>query len=125
MAEVFTDDGRIVTTEIPVLRGCMDDEKTGSAFLLDADNQYTDESHQWTQILGERSTIPISMVKATEYKQLQEIINKIYHESSEGAKLDQYQKAKNGDRWNRIMWLVFGPLGLMGLMYMVTVFVAR
>jgi len=125
MAEVFTDDGRIVTAEINVLRGCMDDEKTGSAFLLDADNQYTAEDGQWTQILGERSTIPISMVKATEYKELQKIINKIYHESSEGEKLNQYQKIKDAERANRILWLVFGPLGILALLYMVTIFVNR
>jgi hypothetical protein len=123
MAEIFTDDGRIVTAEITVLRGCMDDEKTNSAFLLDSDNQFTAEDGQWTQILGERSTIPISMVKPTEYKKLQEIINKIYHESSESEKLKQYENAKNKETSNRVMWLILGPVGLLTLCYVATLII--
>jgi hypothetical protein len=123
MAEVFTDDGRIITAEITVLRGCMDDEKTGSAFLLDSDNQFTAEDGQWTQILGERSTIPISMVKPTEYKELQKIINKIYHESSEGEKLKQYENSNKKEASNRMMWLVLGPVGLLAICYMATLII--
>lgn len=120
MCEIFTDDGRIVTVEIDVLRGCMDDIKTGSAFLLDSDNQFTAEDGQWTQILGERSTIPISLVKPTEYKELKSIINKIYHESIESEKLAQYDKAGKNDKFNKILWLVLGPVGLLALCWLAT-----
>ncbi len=122
MAEIFTDDGRIITTEISVLRGCMNDDKTGSAFLLDSDNQYTAEDGQWTQVLGERSTIPISMVKATEYKRLQKIINKIYEESYEGEILNAQRQAKKGGQLDKIMWLVFGPLSFLLIIWMITYF---
>lgn len=123
MAEIFTDDGRIIVVEIPVLRGCMSDDRTASAFLLDADNQFVNEDGVWVQVLGERSTIPISLIRETEYKELQSVINQIYHEAAETEKQRQYEKLAENRTWNRIMWLVLGPLGLLTLAYLVTLVV--
>lgn len=85
MYEVYTEDGRIVDVEIPVLKGCGADDDKCSAWLLDAENQVQDEATgAWFQVIGERSTIPMEVIKdlldmdKTQYRTL---IDKIFHES--------------------------------------------
>jgi hypothetical protein len=85
MCEVFTEDGRIVDLEIPVLKGCVAADDKCSAWLMDPENQVQDESTGiWYQVYGERSTIPMEVIKdlpdptKDEYTKL---IQKIFHES--------------------------------------------
>lgn len=116
MCEVFTEDGRIVDVELDVLRGCINDPITEQAFIIDSDNQYTNESGYWTQVLGERSTIPICMVKPhkmqdgkNDDEELKGLINQIFHESQEAAKLAQYLKAGKREMWNKLLWIITVP----------------
>ena len=85
MCEVYTEDGRLIDIEIPVLKGCAADDEKCSAWLLDPSNQVQDEATgMWYQVIGERSTIPMEVIKnlpdldTQEYKKL---IDKIFHES--------------------------------------------
>lgn len=117
MCEIFTDDGRIVAVEEDVLRGCVDDPATGQAFLLDAENQYTAEDGHWYQILGERSTIPLCMIKETNIKDLQKLINQIFHESQEDAKLRQYEKATSNTMADKLLWIVAMVLSAMVIIF--------
>jgi hypothetical protein len=85
MCEVFTEDGRIVDIEIPVLKGCVADDEKCSAWLLDPENQVQDEkTGLWYQVIGERSTIPMEVIKDLhdlDDKEYRELIDKIFHES--------------------------------------------
>lgn len=105
---MFTDDGRILDVELETLRGCIDDPVTGMAFLIDPDNQMTDEHGEWKQILGERSTLPIRLIKAgTESeKSLFQIIKNIYHESHENSKISEYLKRGKDTLADKAMWIV-------------------
>lgn len=82
MCLLGTDDGRIIEVELDVLKGCATHDNWCSAWLLDAENQMRDEkTNQWHQILGERSTIPISLIIETKITDLSKLINGIFHES--------------------------------------------
>ena len=82
MCLIFTDDGRIVEREVPVLKGCAADDNLVSAWLIDANNQIQDEkSKNWYQVIGERSTIPVCLVTESKVKDLTKLINNIFHES--------------------------------------------
>jgi hypothetical protein len=109
MCEVFTEDGRILQIEFDVLRGCIEDQATGQAFLIDSANQYTDERGYWVQVLGERSTIPVCMISPTKVNDLKGLINNIYYESYQDAKMQQYIKAAKAPWLERITWIVAIP----------------
>jgi len=85
MCEVFTEDGRMVDIEIPVLKGCVADDEKCSAWLLDPENQVQDEkTGLWYQVIGERSTIPMEVIKDLrdlDDKEYRTLIDKIFHES--------------------------------------------
>ena len=85
MCEVFTEDGRIIDMEVPVLKGCAADDDKCSAWLLDPSNQVQDESTlTWFQPIGERSTIPMEVINDLpdlDTKEYQKLIDKIFHES--------------------------------------------
>ena len=109
MCEMFTEDGRILPLEFEVLRSCMDDPVTGMGFLCDSENQFTNESGEWIQLLGERSMVPLSPIKPSDATDLQELRNKIWHETHEDAKVKQYELAANKDRLNKITTLIAIP----------------
>jgi len=85
MCEVFSEDGRIIDMEVPVLKGCAADDEKCSAWLLDPSNQVQDESTGiWYQAIGERSTIPMEVINDSpdlNAKEYQTLIDKIFHES--------------------------------------------
>jgi hypothetical protein len=92
MCLVATEDGRLVPVEIPVKKGCAADDERVSAWLLDADNQFKDAAtgNQF-QIVGERSSIPICLLKqreqfkkkddTTSVNNLQKLIEGVFHNS--------------------------------------------
>lgn len=106
VCEMFTDDGRIIDIEPDVLRGCADDPETGMAFLIDPDNQMTNETGDWVQILSERSTLPVMMVKPKVIDDLKNIINSIFHECHENAKIIQYSARAKDAIMDKIQWIV-------------------
>jgi hypothetical protein len=77
-----TDDCRILEPELDVLKGCAVHHSWLSGWLLDSENQFQDEkTGAWYQLVGERSTIPISLLKPTKVKNLKDLMNRIFHES--------------------------------------------
>jgi len=104
--EVFTDDGRIVTVELDVQNGCQVDEPRQKAFFISPENQYTSEMGVWTQIIDENSSIPFDAIEPIEIEDLQDLENKIYHESAENAKTNQYIRAANDTKMDKLMWIV-------------------
>lgn len=106
ICESFTEDGRIITVELPVLRGCVDDEKSGQGFILDAGNQYTNEDNYWTQVLWERSSFPVCMIDDSKNPDLSKLINQIYKESKKQAQLDQFIEAAKNAMSDRLSWII-------------------
>jgi len=123
MCLVFTDDGRLITIELEVLRGCVNDDATRQAFLIDAANQYMGDDRHWYQVLGERSTIPICMLKPTEVKNLEDLINQIFHESQESAKLLQYERAGQNSIMDKILWIVAIPCSALLIAFAIIYFI--
>ncbi len=125
MCEMFTDDGRIVTIEEPVLRGCMDDPDKGMGFLIDEANQFTAEDGTWTQILGERSTLPLCLITKSKITDtpnsandpLRKLIDQIFHESQEAEKLNQYVQAARNIALDKITQIVAIVCSAMLLIY--------
>lgn len=109
MCEMFTDDGRLITVEHDVLRGCIDDAIKAMAFIIDGDNQFMDEQGDWVQLLGERSIIPICPVKDSHITDLEKLKDQIFHESHEEAKVEQYKKAAQSAFMDKILWMITIP----------------
>ncbi len=122
MSEVFTEDGRIVTVELPVLLGCVDDETNGWGFVLDSDNQAVAEDGNWTQVYGERSCLPVEIIVKKERKDLEGLIDKIYKEAKQKIKNEQYALASRNLIWDKIQWIAAMGFGsavlLFGLMWL-------
>lgn len=104
---VGTEDGRLVPPEFDVLRACAVDSSTESAYLLDAGNQFRNrDDGKWYQLIGERSTLPICLLRETPVTDLKKLIEEIFKESKEATKDRKYREAKEGKNWNRFTWLV-------------------
>jgi len=109
VCEMFTDDGRLPTVEWDVLRGCIDDAVKGMGFLIDGGNQFLDEQGSWVQLLGERSIIPICLIKSADETDLKGLKDQIFHESHEEAKVEQYRRAIQSEFMNKILWMITIP----------------
>ncbi len=104
---VNTEDGRILEVEWDVLRACVVDEGTEAAFVLDSSNQIrSKDDGKWYQLLGERSTLPICLIKPTPIKNLTKLIDDIFVEVKEITKRQLYRKAKENKLWNRFTYMV-------------------
>jgi len=106
MCEIFTDDGRILTVELAVLFGCVDDPERKMGFLLDDENQFVSEDGHWTQILGERSSIPMCLVKPENADVLKNRIGTMGREVRENAKQQLYDDAKKNLFADKILNIV-------------------
>ena len=106
MCEIFTDDGRILTAELDVLFGCVDDPIRKMGFLIDDENQFVAEDGHWTQILGERSSVPMCMVNPENADILKARIGGLGRESRENAKSQLYDDAKKNTFADRIVLIV-------------------
>lgn len=108
MCEVFTDDGRIATIELDVMKSCVDDPDKGIGFLLDADDQFMMEDRHWYQVLYEKSAIPICMIKGSDVveTQLSTVLNQIFDESQEAAKEHQYNIATKNAMMDKLIWII-------------------
>ncbi len=125
MNEIFTDDGRIPTIELEVSKGSMPDPERGAAFLLDEANQLVAEDGNWTQILGERSCLPLAIItrpkaediKGSKNDPLHQLINQIFHETHEDAKLRQYMEAMKNAVLDKLVQLVAIPAAAFVVIY--------
>jgi hypothetical protein len=106
MCDIFTEDGRLESVELPVLLGCVDDEVLGWGFLLDAENQFVGEDGYWVQPYGERSGKPLTLVKQREFKDSTSLLDQIYHEAQAKAKEDQYTAAAKNKWAESISWII-------------------
>ncbi len=114
MCKIYTDDGRRVTHEGDVEMGCILDHDRRKAFLQDPDNQFRSlKDGQWYQILGERSSIPICLIKPTNVDDLKKSFSKIYRACKENAKFQQYIDAKKQGPLDKLIWLA--AIGISGM----------
>jgi len=82
MMHLYTDDGRVPDHELDVLKGCAVQHEWYSGWLMDSENQFQDETTgAWYQLIGERSTIPICLLKPNQVKDLKDLLDRIFHES--------------------------------------------
>lgn len=122
MWEMFTDDGRIVSLELPVLLSCCDDPAHGKAFLIDTANQYTDERGYWIQVGADRSLMPVCMIEETKILGtvnepgthdddglLSKLVHQIFHEASESRKELVWLKAGRNTILEKIIWIIAIP----------------
>ena len=122
MWEMFTDDGRCVDLEFPVLTGCCDDPTHGKAFLLDAQNQYTNEQGYWVQIGWDRSLMPLCMIAKTKIlgmknkdgKQddddlITDLVDQIFHEAKEMTQERLWEGISKNTLMDRMTWLIAIP----------------
>jgi len=118
MCKIYTDDGRRITHEADVEMGCIVDHGRRKAFLQDVDNQFRSRKDgQWYQILGERSTLPICLLKENT-ADLKNNMGKIYRACKENAKFQQYIDAKKNELLDKFIWIVAMAITGMVLFYL-------
>jgi hypothetical protein len=111
---IATEDGRLREVELDVTLACIEDQEHELAFLEDHANQFKNrQDDKWYQVLGERSTIPISLIeKRTDDSELETLINGIFERSTESAKSRKYREAKKNKNWDRFVWLTCGVVSV-------------
>ncbi len=89
-----TNDGRILLKELEAGRVCCIDKGTESAYLIDTPNQfYNPEDKQWYQPIGERSSVPIALLVATNFGDLWTLIQQLFKEAKEACEVRKYREA--------------------------------
>ena len=109
MFHIFTIDGRIEKKELDVTIGLGVDHASRLGFLIDNDNLYCDEAHDWVQIVSERCMEPLCMLQKTRENDLGLIIDQIHSEAYEDEKLTLRLKSAKNVLMERIMWIVAIP----------------
>ena len=118
--QIATDDGAVISRELPVASGCAVMPESCHAFEIDPDNQYLNENNMWVQVAGERSAIPKMSRKP--HKLAGEgvergLIEKVYKEHKELAKLQQFLKIGKNTLLDKIIWVVAIPSCAFVIMY--------
>jgi hypothetical protein len=106
MSESFTEDGRIVSVELDVMRDAAVNDDAKLAFLLDAENQFLAEDGTWRQVLWERTCYPVCMVKPGKDPDMKKLLNQIYKESKEIAISDEFKKSGQENKMSGFLWIV-------------------
>ncbi len=122
MWEMYTVDGRSVDVEIDVLQGCCDDVAHGKAFLIDPNNQYTNEQGYWVQVGWEMSLMPLCTIEETKIlgaknkpgtddddDLLTVRVNQTFHEASEARKELVWSKVNKNMMMEKLTWLIAIP----------------
>lgn len=124
MGLIYTIDGRIRTTEIPVENDCADLEfvdGSGKGFLIDADNQYEGaEDGLWYQLIDEQAQTPICMRETHKLQdgnddeaQSKQLNDDIFQKAFRQKLMTGMLKAKTFNKQDRmvlIVSIVFGSL---------------
>lgn len=103
--EIHTLDRRIEEIELDVTRNCMFDDKKIYAFLVDGDNQYSNEDGTWTQILNDQSLYPVDSIVKREEEDTKLFLLQIYRESKAMAKAEQFNSATK-KKTSLFLWAV-------------------
>lgn len=122
MCLITTDDGRILPTELEVLRGCIDNVEKSSAFLIDKNNQMRGEDGQMYQILSERSIRPIAVVKEREPEDLTKRVHEIFAEAVKAAIHQQFLNALKNTLMDKLMWIISIPCVTFGFIFILNKF---
>jgi hypothetical protein len=79
----YTDDGRRVVLEPVVLKSCICQDSTCSAWVMDASNQVRDEDTKlWVQLVNDSSIMPIpAVIGESKTKDLEALTHQIFHDS--------------------------------------------
>jgi len=127
MATVFTDDGRIVSKEMPVLLSCMVSESSHQKYLISDENQYLAEDNTWHQELWENDEVPIcERVKSNlqdgkdDEGELAKLHHELYAQTVEQAQSELYEKARKSELANKMVLMasiVFGVILIIAFMY--------
>ena len=131
MCIIATQARKIRVVELPVLNSCVFWKELDPAlkFLIDVNNQYLGPDNNWYQVYSENSIIPLSLITQNylqdgnnDDKEMKEIKNRLFKITSRQTEMEQFQKAKENDAWNKLMWIVsivFGSLVLVaGIVYL-------
>jgi hypothetical protein len=114
VCEFLTDDGRWVDRELPSPTvGCVADDETRLAFLIDPDNWFLAEDGNWHQLLTEKSHIPLCLRNTNIYqdghndgKKLKTVSDELFELSYEQRQVEAVESAKQEDSWDKIMRIV-------------------
>ena len=122
MWEMFTDDGRCIDLELPVLTGCCDDMNHGKGFLLDPKNQYTNEQGYWVQVGWDRSLMPCCMIEATAILGTQNqkgtedddglitnLVDQVFHEAKEATQEKLWEGIARNLLLDKLTWFIAIP----------------
>jgi hypothetical protein len=79
----YTDDGRRVVLEPVVLKSCICQDTTCSAWVMDANNQVRDDDTKlWVQLVNDSSIMPIpAVIGESKTKDLEALTHQIFHDS--------------------------------------------
>lgn len=118
MCRIYTDDGRIVIAENPVLKACISDENKLSAWLIDADELVQDEDTGIVyQLIDERSIIPIPAITndRTKIKDQKKMVEQLFQDSVEIDLVTMNEDARR-DKNRTWLFLILGtPIVLAAL----------
>ncbi len=117
MYRIATLDGRVVLRELEVSVGCANEPKSQKAFLVDTENQYLDERGMWVQVVGESNAVPMMSRVERDMEEQESLINKIYHDTKEDAKLAQFERVKKNAQLEALKWIVGLPTCAFVLIY--------
>lgn len=92
LSRIYTEDGRIVINEIPVLKGCLSDENKLAGWTIDAENLVQDvPTGLWQQMVDERSILPVPAITGSgiatsatcdsRTKDRTKLVGQIFHDS--------------------------------------------
>ena len=122
--EMYTEDGRSVDIELVTLVACCDDPSHGKAFLLDAQNQYTNERGYWVQIGWDRSCMPLCPIEDTKIlgssnkpgvgddeDLLTQLVDQLFHEAKEQRQESLWGRIGKNTLLDKLTWLIAIPCG--------------
>lgn len=107
MCEIFTEDGRIVDTELDVLHGSIQNTKltTQDAFIISAENQFYDmEDGTWKQQINELSAAPICMIKTLD--DVEKRADEIFKNARISAQTEKLKEAARQWLWEKLTWVI-------------------
>ena len=120
--EILTVDGRGVDKELPALESSATWEEAGVIYLIDQPNQLLDrDTGLFVQLVNEQEMIPHAYLQESVYNQgteaenekaLTALANRIVDLAFARAKGEQFEKVAGQEAWNRIMWLISIPSGV-------------
>ena len=116
MCNFRTIDGQlIIGKELEAEDDCViwQDLKYPKKFLVFSENQYLAEDAHWHQTYDIRSQIPLALRVPNslsdgknDAEELSKVSDNIFGVTSDNTEYQLYEKASQGDAWNRLTWII-------------------